>query len=297
MNRAFVNKNDFVIRIYLGSSTLDLSPRSSRPTGWRLFSKTAVAPNAGHGLAYVSRELDVSLFRDGGWGNEHMNDAVVLRLVQKDLTLPADVRDNGWTPIVFNYFRSACFGWMHPQCLELLHTARTEVVTVGHTGKRGCHWPTHDIGPTGLYPTTSRIYRGVHVLDARGGDGSPWNSTEVYSGCGGFCQAVAHDTATHILRMADILEFAMHQRGGVVASRRATHSSVSAARILEFCFHRNVDYRHALTPAPCTVCRCRTHAQPEHVFAALRTLPKPDDRLLLRRRVDGSFTTSSAVLI
>ena len=91
MNRAVVNKNDFVIRIYLGSSTLDLSPRSFRPTGWRFVSKMAVAPNVGHGLAYVSRELDISPFRDGGWTNEHMNDAVVLPLGQKVLTLPADV--------------------------------------------------------------------------------------------------------------------------------------------------------------------------------------------------------------
>ena len=222
-----------------------------------------------------------------------MNDAVVLRLGQKVLTLPADVRDNGWTPIVFNYFRSACFGWMHPQCLELLHTARTEVVTVGHTEKRGCDWPTHDIGPARIYPNGSRIYRGVYVLDAR------WSPAKERHrpGCGGFCQAVVHDTASDWASMGDIFMFAIHLCGGVVASRRATHSSVAAARILEYCFHRNVDYRHALTPVPGTVCRCRTHAQPEHVFAALRTLPKPDDRLLLRRRVDGSFTTSSAVLI
>ena len=154
----------------------------------------AVAPNVGHGLAYVSRELDISPFRDGGWTNEHMNDAVVLPLGQKVLTLPADVGDNGWQPVVFlDEDEFARFGWTHPQCIELVNYATTEVVTVGHTDKRGCDWPSHDIGPARIHGLGFRIYKGLCVLDAR----YFVRRSERYPPmCGGFCKVVVHDIAS-----------------------------------------------------------------------------------------------------
>ena len=105
---------------------------------------------------------------------------------------------------------------------------------------------------------------------------------------GVFCQAVVHDTASDWAKMGDVFIVAMHQCGGVVASRRATHSSVVAARILEYCFHRNVDDCYAWVPAPSPIecCgQCGPPVGPEDVFAALRTLPKPPDFSLLSMRV------------
>ena len=156
------------------------------------------------------------------------------------LGLRLHTTDVGWQAVIVTApggQAAVRLGWVHPEIVEAVPTP-PDMVTVGHTGWRGRNGPSHSIG---WGPLGTRSHDTTLVLDARweGRDARPTHE------CSGHCFEVAKCTIEDPYRMFHILEFAKARRPGLVCCEHAKHRSVAAARILELCFLRHVDYRHA----------------------------------------------------
>ena len=201
---------------------------------------------------------------------EHVVDLAIGTVVY---VLPSRIDDNGWTPIIyarwidragFRSRREARRAWIHPNVWRYLPMpAASADVTVGHTAARGRNPASHDIGDE---DPGVRLHGGVLVLDARWsgrGRNNPKN-------CSGFCSSYIWHAAGNAERMAHILDFASMRRKGVVACERATHRSVSAAKILELSFHRCINWSFATRRGVCSSC---TAPNSDSVLDAMRHLP------------------------
>ena len=199
------------------------------------------------GLAKVCDKASHYRAAFSGWVGENVIDVSELELGTFVLVLPLLCSDLGWAPVVVNEYQRhedrenadryyACFTWIHPQCLEFISINHTHVITIGHTLDRNRYPSSHDIGKES--PGTRRHHNSL-VLDAR------WPGHQGIWGCKGYCYNVVVELMRDRERMADILDFASEQEGGIVACERGTHRSVSAGKVLELFFHRKVDYNFA----------------------------------------------------
>lgn len=211
------------------------------------------------------------LFANGGYRGRDMEGIIELPIGTTVLVLREQALDAGWAPVIFiegiagTSLGTACFSWVHPDTIRMYdppHPSAT--ITVGHCGQRGRKEATHNIG---RIETGARWSAGYFILDAR------WSGRgESDERCAGYCSAVMAHTASSPTRTADILRFATERIAGSVVCQRGKHRSVSAAKILELCFDRNVDYTFA---ARNHYCPCNSIGNASHVYEAFRGLPPP----------------------
>jgi hypothetical protein len=187
------------------------------------------------------------------------------------LVLREQAADASWAPVVFTENvgtggGTACFSWVHPDTLRMDDPLpSSSAILVGHCGQRGRDAATHHIG---AIAPGSRWHQGFLILDAR------WEGRgHANEGCSGYCSDVLLHTASEPTRMYDIFRFASERRAGSVVCMRGKHRSVSAAKILELCFRRSVDYSLAARNNQCNY--CRSEATADDVYEALRKLPRP----------------------
>ena len=185
--------------------------------------------------------------------SEHCRQVEELLVGTIVLVLPGEPADVGWAPILVTNSEADChnavrFTWHHPQCLKLLKSSDLGgQIVVGHSQGRGSKPPSHPLtdAPCGV----RRMEDQTLLLDARWPDDKQRQRDTAE--CSGWCASVCIETASQPRRVAHILNFASWCENGCIVCEHAKHRSLSAAVILQFFFHRTVDYQYASRNRPC----------------------------------------------
>ena len=130
----------------------------SRRFNWLLFIRLLVEAKVlflmAHGFTGLARvTCNASGYPDKfrNYTADDIRDVSDLPVGEFVLVLPAVPMDRGWAAVIVNEDmprggQHARFTWVHPACLQPLHTRREFVIKVGHTLPRGDRRASCDIG-------------------------------------------------------------------------------------------------------------------------------------------------------
>ena len=102
-----------------------------------------------------------------------------------------------------------------------METGNDGCVVIGHADRRRSNKASHALGD---WDPGVRRYRDQLVLDAR------WSGLMNTGNCQSYCTADAAELVRRYNRMADILEFAIRRKSGIVTCNFATHVSVEPTK-------------------------------------------------------------------